>query len=297
MNKVDILLSSWNLLFNRPKNSHKGTFGHLFVIAGSAGMTGAASLVCGAALRSGCGMVTVGVPRCLLPIIEIKLTEVIKNPLAETSAKTLSLNSFPEIKRISKHCDAIAVGPGLSQHKETQKLIRKIITELNAPFVIDADALNALEGYTPLIKKIKSPFVLTPHPAEMGRLSKKSVSDIQKNRKEAVRIFIENYDNTVLALKGYGTLVANKKNLYENKTGSSSMATAGTGDVLTGIIGAFLAQGIDAYEAAKIGVCVHGLAGELSAKFKGPISTIAGDLIEYLPFAFKELKANVNVLR
>lgn len=289
---MEISPNTGNILFKRPENSHKGTFGNLLVLAGSPGMTGAAVLTCLAAMRSGCGMVTLGVPKSLLAIMEIKLTEVIKKPLSGTQNKTLSLRAFSEIEKISQDCSAIAIGPGLSRQQETQKLIRKILTKLNLHFVIDADAINALEGNDAILNKIKMLSVLTPHPAEMGRLIGKSASYVQGNREMTTKTFAAQYNNIVLVLKGYKTVVVRKRDFYINDTGNPGMATAGSGDVLTGIIGAFLAQGIDAYEAAKIGVYIHGLAGDLAAKIKGQISLIAGDLIDYLPQAFKKLERN-----
>ncbi len=286
---INISSSTRNILFNRPRNSHKGSFGHLFVIAGSPGMTGAAALTCMAALRSGCGMVTLGISKSLFEIMEVKLTEIIKKPLAETKDKTLSLRSFLNIKNFSKSCSALAIGPGLSRQKETQRFIRKIITELNIPMVIDADAINALDGHAPILKKAKGPVVLTPHPAEMGRLIKKKTSFVQKNRTNLTKSFTNNY-NLTLVLKGYETLVCEGKNFYVNNTGNSGMASAGAGDVLAGIIGSFLAQGIGEFEAAKLGAYAHGLAGDLALKDKGQLSLIAGDLIDYLPLAFRKIK-------
>lgn len=296
MDKVEISQNAWNILFNRPENSHKGSFGHLLVLAGSPGMTGAATLTCLAAMRSGCGVVTLGVPKNLLSVMEIKLTEVIKKPLPETKNKTLSLSAFSEIKKNSQNCTAIAIGPGLSREQETQKLIRKIITEINPPFIIDADGINAIEGRAAILEKIKKTAVLTPHPAEMGKLIGKSASCVQENREMTAKTFAAKYDKTVLVLKGHNTIVVRKNDFYINNTGNAGMATAGAGDVLTGIIGAFLAQGIDAYEAAKIAVYAHGLAGDLAAEIKGQISLIAGDLIDCLPIAFKELKKNIKVV-
>lgn len=292
MNNIKISPSTRKILFNRPEDSHKGTFGNLLVLAGSPGMTGAATLTCLAAMRSGCGMVTLGVPRSLLAVMEIKLTEVITKPLPETKSETLSSSAFAEIKKISCDCTAVAIGPGLSKQPETQKLIRKIITGINRPFIIDADGINAIRGHTAILDKIKKLAILTPHPAEMARLIGRSASYIQENREMTAKTFAAQYDKILLVLKGYKTVVVRKRDFYVNDTGNSGMATAGSGDVLTGIMGAFLAQGIDAYEAAKIAVYLHGLAGDLAAKIKGQISLIAGDLIDYLPQAFKKLERN-----
>jgi len=289
---IDISRRSKKILFNRPLDSHKGGLGHLFVLAASAGMTGAAALTCLAALRSGCGVISLGIPASLLGVMEVKLSEIIKKPFAETRNKTLSLRSFSAIKSFSANCTALAIGPGLSRQKETQKLIQRIIKELNIPMVIDADAINALEEKVSILKAVKAHAILTPHPAEMGRLIKKSASFVQENRSSVSKTFAKDYDVT-LVLKGYETLVSRAEKIYLNKTGNPGMAKAGTGDVLTGIIGSFLAQGLNEYEAAILGVYVHGLAGDLAAKDKGRVSLIASDLIDYLPPAFKKIKKAV----
>ncbi len=255
-------------------------------------MLGAAALSAKAALRSGAGLVSVGVGKSLNSLLQKKIAcEVMTKPLPETRQGSLAFSSFSEIKKFSKKTDALAIGPGLSRNASTQKLIRKIVSQINLPMVIDADALNALVGHLNLLRvssiKHRASRILTPHPGEMARLLNISVKEVQKNRIKIAREFAEKY-NCILVLKGNKTVVAgNKGRPYVNNTGNPGMATAGSGDVLTGMIAAFLGQGIEPLEAAKVGVYLHGLAGDLAAKEKTQISLLASDIIEKIPEAIK----------
>ncbi len=275
-------------IFKRRPDSHKGDYGHVFVLAGSAGLTGAAYLTAQAALLSGSGLVTLGIPKSLNPIMARKLTEVMTTPLQETKAQSLGLKAFPEIKIVSDKIDVIAIGPGLSQNKETQALIRKIISTIDKPMVIDADGLNALVGHLNILPTA----ILTPHPGEMARLIGKSVAYVQKNRKTVAKNFAKKY-NVTLVLKGHRTIAVNPGNkIYVNKTGNPGMASGGVGDVLTGIIASFLGQGLSAFDAARLGVCVHGLAGDLAAKEKGQLSLTASALLNKLPEVLHKLEVS-----
>ncbi|UCH11830.1 MAG: NAD(P)H-hydrate dehydratase [Candidatus Omnitrophota bacterium] len=283
-------MTKFNIAKRRKKDTHKGDYGHLLIIAGSVGMSGAAFLASEAALRSGCGLVTLGLHESLNIIAEKKLTEVITKPLPETKQKSLSKEALSKIIELLKKKNAAAIGPGLSQHKQTKALLLSLLPKLNVPAVLDADGLNALIGRLSIIKKIKSPLVMSPHPGEMARLIKVTSKLIQKNRKKVASDFAKKYDVT-LVLKGYNTVVADPRNkTYVNKTGNPGMATAGSGDVLTGIIGSFLAQGTTPYEAAKLAVYIHGLAGDLAAKETGEVSLIAGDILAKVPEAIKKIK-------
>lgn len=272
-------------LIKRKLNSHKGDYGHLFVIGGSPGLTGAAALCSLSALRAGAGLVTLGIPESLNPILEVKLTEVMTKPLPETKEKTLSPEALSQVLEFSKKIDAFAIGPGLSTQKETADFLLNLLPRITQPTILDADGLNILAKDISVLKKVRSPFVLSPHPGEMARLVKKPLSEIQKNREKITRDFAAKYGVT-LVLKGSKTIVADQKNTYINHTGNPGMATAGSGDVLTGIIGALLAQGLSSFEAAKSGVYLHGLAGDLAAQDKGEISLIASDILKKLPDAF-----------
>jgi NAD(P)H-hydrate epimerase len=280
-------------LLHRKSQTHKGDFGHILILAGCAQFSGAAILCSNSAIRAGAGMVTLGIPRSLInAFIKIKSPEVILKPLAQTPQLTLSIKAYPYIKKILGKVDILIVGPGLSQNKSTQNLIRKVITNIDIPTVIDADGLNALVGHLDLFQVTGSPGhrvtrILTPHPGEMGRLLNISINEIQQSRKDIAQKFAKDY-NCIIVLKGYRTVVANPETkVYINKTGNPGMATAGSGDVLTGLIAAFLGQGLDGFNAAKYAVYLHGLAGDLAAKEKTQAGMIASDIIEKIPEAIK----------
>jgi len=283
----------------RKPDTHKGTYGHLLVIAGSVGMTGAATLtsqaasLCFGALRSGVGLVTLGIPESLNEIMEVKLTEGMTLPLPETKKKTLSLKAEKKIIEFSKKADVLALGPGLSTNKETQQLIRNLIKKISSPMVIDADALNALAGHLSILQpatRHPQPAIITPHPGEMARLIGKKVREVQENRIKIASDFARKY-KVIVVLKGARTVISDPEgNIYINPTGNPGMASAGVGDILTGMIGSFLAQRREPLKAAKTGVYLHGLAGDLAAQEKGEESLIASDLLEKLPQAFKQMK-------
>ncbi len=273
----------------RKSDSHKGDYGHVFILAGSYGLTGAAYLTSQASLLSGSGLVTLGIPESLNPIMEVKLTEVMTRPLAETKGLTPGLKAFPQINKILPGIDALAVGPGLSRNYQTQKLVHKLLLSVTKPLVLDADGINALIGKLEVLHNLKAELVITPHPGEMARLLNLSIAQVQKNRTRIAKDFAKKY-NVVVVLKGYRTVIADPKGkIFINETGNPGMASAGCGDVLTGIIAAFLGQRMSAFEAAKLGVYIHGLAGDIAAKEKGRISLIATDILEKLPSAFKTI--------
>lgn len=286
-------------LLRRRLKSHKRDFGHIFILAGCGRFSGAAVLASAACIRSGAGLVTLGLPKSLnSPIIKIKPLEVMTLPLPETKELSLSYQAYRKIKKFSENVDILVIGPGLSQNRSTQNLIRKLILKIDKPMIIDADGINALIGYLDKIKKsltcsgrqekskIKN-MILTPHPGEMARLLNKTTDEIQKKRKIIAMNFAREY-NVILVLKGYRTVVADpKENFYINKTGNPGMATAGSGDVLTGMIAAFLGQGLNPFSAAKYAVYLHGLAGDLAAREKIQIGMIASDIIDKIPEAIR----------
>ena len=212
-------------------------------------------------------------------------------PLPETKSGALSTRALAKIREFAKKIDILVIGPGLSRDRSTQTLARKVIREIDKPAVIDADALNALAGHLEILKSRNSKErirILTPHPGEMGRLTGLSPQAIQNNRISLAQKFSREHRVT-LALKGKKTVVSDYRgNTYINKTGNPGMSSAGTGDVLTGMIAAFLGQGLDAFSAAKYGVYLHGLAGDLAAKEKTQISLIASDIIAKIPKAIKK---------
>jgi len=276
-------------LAKRKPNSHKGDYGHVFILAGSLGLTGAAYLTSTASLLSGSGLVTLGIPKSLNLAMEVKLTEVMTKPLDETKELSLSLKAFGQIKKFLSRVDVLAIGPGLSQHPQTQALVRKVLQSTKKPIVLDADGINALAGNLSILKKIKGQLVITPHPGELSRLLGLEVAEIQKNRIKLAKAFAKKY-NVVTVLKGHRTIVASANGTtYINKTGNPGMASGGCGDVLTGIIASLLGQGMSAPEAAKFGVYIHGLMADVVAKEKGESSLIATDLLKVLPQVLKKL--------
>ena len=272
----------------RSPDAHKGSFGHVLVLAGSTGMVGAAALTGDAALRSGAGLVTIGTPKSVYPILAAKVTCCLTRPLPETSAGTLALDAFAEVREISAGSDVIALGPGLGRHESTMQFVRRVVAEIEKPMVVDADALNALAGDTNILKDTPSPRILTPHPGEMARLTGRSVTEIQADRNGTARHFAKEY-GVVLLLKGRGTVVSDGDRVYVNATGNPGMASGGTGDVLTGMIAALLAQGLPPFDSAVLGAHLHGLAGDIAAERLGQTSLIATDLLNALPDAFQRL--------
>jgi len=272
----------------RRDDTHKGDFGHAFVLAGSRGLTGAAYLASQAAIRSGSGLVTCAIPESLNAVMEVKLTEVMTLALPETKELSLSQVAEKEIVKFSEKADVLAVGPGLSSHKDTQKLVRGVLISVKKPLVLDADGIISVVGHLEVLKKRKAPTVLTPHPGEMSKLIGKDVSFVEARREKVASDFATKH-KVILLLKGHRTVVADSKgSVYVNETGNSGMSTAGVGDVLTGMIASFVGQGINPYSAAVIGAYIHGLAGDMAARELGQFGMIAGDLLNKLPQAIEE---------
>ncbi|MDD4879746.1 MAG: NAD(P)H-hydrate dehydratase [Candidatus Omnitrophica bacterium] len=276
----------------RKADSNKGDYGHVFVLAGSAGFTGAAALCSRAALLSGSGLVTLGIGKSLNPVMAKKLTEVMTKPLPETGGQALSEKAYAGIMKFSDKADCVAIGPGLSRNPGTQRLIRKLVAALKKPVVLDADGLNALEGRAELLKRAKAPVVITPHPGEMSRLAALPVKKVSAAKEKVAKEFANKY-NVVCVLKGHRTVVAGPGGRkYVNSTGNPGMAKGGTGDVLTGMIASFIGQGMRPFDAAKFGVYLHGLAGDLAAEEKGEVSMLASDLLDKIPEAIKKLASS-----
>lgn len=271
----------------REPNAHKGDYGHVLIIAGSKGKTGAAALACQAAARVGAGLVTLGIPESLNDIMEKKLTEVMTEPLAEAEPGFLGIDSFDTIERLIKGKKVMALGPGISTREDTVRLVHKIMEESKIPLVVDADGINALTIDLELLKRVKVPVVLTPHPGEMARLVDVSSKEIQKDRITVARDFAQNY-GCYLVLKGARSLIAEPDGTISiNLTGNAGMASGGMGDVLTGMIPGFISQGYDIPTSAKLAVFMHGLLGDLVAIERGPIGLIAGDLVSEIPRVLK----------
>lgn len=296
--RIELLIEDQmaDLLPRRPSNAHKGSFGHTAVIAGSVGKTGAAVMASLSALRVGAGMVTLALPESLEATLPKRPWEIMTLPLPETVDHTISLSAEKAIMQFLEGKAAVAIGPGLSTQTETQELVRNLIRQNEIPTVLDADGLNAFAGKAALLSHARAPLILTPHPGEMSRLSGLSTEKIQKDRLGVARQFSQEH-RVCLVLKGAKTIIAEPSGFLSiNPTGNPGMATAGTGDVLTGIIAGLLAQGLSTLAAAKLGVYLHGLAGDIAADQRGSVGLIAGDLIEQIPNAIRTLKhATCNV--
>ncbi|MCX7705159.1 MAG: NAD(P)H-hydrate dehydratase [bacterium] len=273
----------------RKKDSHKGTYGHLFVIGGSPGLTGAVCLASMAALRTGCGLVTAGIPESLNDIFEIKLTEVMTKPLSETGRRTISPLALENCLSFIEKVDGIVIGPGISTEAGTELFFKTLLPDIQKPVVIDADGLKLLAKNLDILHSNEKKIILTPHPGEMSYLTGLSIPEIQANRKKIAAEFAKKF-NLIVVLKGYKTVVTDGKKIYINATGNPGMATAGSGDVLSGIIGGLLVQGFSLWESATLGVYLHGLAGDMAAKEIGEYSLIAGDIIDFLPQAIKKIE-------
>jgi len=278
-------------LSRRKSNVHKNTFGHVLVLAGSKRMLGAAALTSLSALRGGAGLVTCGVPKSLNNSAHKKISHCVMTcPLKETKEASISESAFDQIKKKLDEYQAIAIGPGLSTNPSTAKFVYKIITNAKQPIVIDADAINALSKNISILQKAKAPLILTPHLGEMARLLNTKKSSIEKDRSHKAKTFAQRY-HCVLLLKGHRTVVASPNGkIHINKTGNAGMATAGSGDVLTGIISALLAQSLTPFEAAKWGAMIHGKAGDLAAQSHTKCAMIATDIIDAIPQALKSFK-------
>jgi NAD(P)H-hydrate epimerase len=271
----------------RNPDSHKGDYGHLLVLAGSVGKTGAAVMACQAALRMGAGLVTLAIPKSLNAILEMKLTEVMTEPLPETPKQTLSLRAFSAIVRLCENKRALVIGPGLGTLKETQSLILKLIRTLDLPIILDADGLTALATQPKTLPIKNRSLMLTPHPGEMARLNRSQVKEVLEDRVRVSRNFSQS-QHVHLVLKGHPTLITTPKGeVYINPTGNPGMASGGTGDVLTGMIGGLVCQGFDILTSLQVAVYLHGMAGDEAAQEMGEKSLIATDIIKKIPSLLK----------
>jgi ADP-dependent NAD(P)H-hydrate dehydratase / NAD(P)H-hydrate epimerase len=275
----------------RKPSSHKGTFGHAGIIAGSVGKTGAAALAAQAALRVGAGLVTVATPSSVNDVLEAKLLEAMTMPLPETKARTLARASLDRLVAFMEARTAVAIGPGLSTHPETVELVQSLMKHLDRPTVLDADALNALTGRAALLTECKIPPILTPHPGEMARLEVNATTQTVNADRIGTAQRFSRERGVFLVLKGARTVIARPDGLVAVcPTGNPGMATAGTGDVLTGMVVGFLAQGLSSWDAACTAIYVHGCAGDLATQRLGQAGMLARDLIAQIPYALQKLQ-------
>ena len=275
------LLSSW--IEPRGPETHKGQAGHVCVLSGSLGKTGAASLVCLGAGRAGAGLVTLFIPESLNPILEVKLTEAMTFPIAETFEKSPASIALDQILDFLKGKQALAMGPGISTHEDTAALVKKLLLKAPCPMVLDADAISAISDDPGILLKAQVPVVLTPHPGEMARICHCSVSDVQRDRLESASRFAKKY-GAVLVLKGHRSIIAAPDGRVAiNSTGNPAMASGGMGDTLTGIIAGLLAQGFDEFRAACLGVYVHGAACDRVFEEVSSRGLLATDMLDEVP--------------
>ncbi|MGV7221241.1 MAG: NAD(P)H-hydrate dehydratase [Nitrospinales bacterium] len=276
-------------LVKRPMGSHKGNFGHLLVVAGSKGKGGASGLSALSALRVGTGLVTMAVPECCHSALEFNPLEVMTAPLPETKAGSISFKALDILLKLSENKTAIALGPGISTEHQTIALMLEYFKLVKCPLIIDADGINCLARRKEILDEMSCPVILTPHPKEFSRLVGITTSKVQSNRIDTASKFAKDH-STIIILKGAGTVIALPDgNVFINPTGNPGMATAGTGDVLTGIVGGFAAQGLNIDKAAITGAYIHGLAGDHYAKDNSQSSLIASDLVNSLPNSLKQI--------
>ena len=276
----------------RVPDGHKGNMGNVAVVAGSVGMTGAAILSTKAAFLSGAGLVKLGIPKSLNEIAEKNLIEIITYPLSQTGEQSVSINAYDEIKKMSKDATALLIGPGMSLNEETKQLIKKIINDFQMPIVIDADGLTTLSEDLSILKnKSTTTKVLTPHIGEMSRLTGLTKEVILSDPITCAKDFATKW-KVVVVLKSASTIIADPEgNIWVNSLGNDGMAKAGSGDVLSGLITGFLAQGITGIHAAIIGTWIHSLAGDLASIKKGKNSMLATDILEAI---FEAIKATLS---
>jgi NAD(P)H-hydrate epimerase len=282
---------------SRPTYSHKGTYGHVFVIAGSRGKTGAALMTAKSCMRTGAGLVTLGVPESLMDVFQSRVTEEMTLPLPDQGGSLSAKAIEPILQFLSQKANILCIGPGIGVSDETEKVIEAVVKSSPVPIVIDADGLNSIPN-TGVLKNAQAPLILTPHPGELSRLLSKaskgkdpssSITAIEEDRINTAISFARD-EGVYLVLKGVPTIVAEPEGkAFINSTGNPGMATGGAGDVLTGIIASFLGQGLSPLNASILGVYIHGLAGDVAAAEKGEHSVIAPDIIESLPSAFRQL--------
>lgn len=288
MKETDRLLFN-KAVFNRPDDSNKGTLGSLLCICGSYGMAGAAIMAGKAALRCGIGLLKIAVPKSIYPVCATNILESVYYPLEETSNGVISSKNTDFLLEMCEKSSAVVIGCGLSVCDDTKNLVQSVITNCKKPLVIDADALNCICNKPEILKNLKAPAIITPHPGEMARLLHSTPKTVNSSRENTAIDFAKKF-GVVTVLKGAGTIIASPDGeVYINHTGNSGMATGGSGDVLSGIIGSLLAQGAAPINAAAAGVFLHGTIGDLAAEKLGKISMLPTDMIDMIPTAYLKL--------
>ncbi len=273
----------------RPADAHKGTFGSVLLVAGSTGLSGAASLAGRGALHGGAGLVTVAIPQSIAFIVAVAHSSYMTIPLEDDDKGRVKVEAIPRLERALESQSCIGLGPGLGQSSDVAKVVQHLNRHCEKPMVIDADGLNAFAGKANLlrIREADAPRILTPHPGEFSRLTGIDLTTVQSDRAVHAVEFAKT-NAVVIVLKGRHTIVTNGVQVAINSTGSTALATGGTGDVLTGLIASLVAQGMTDFEAARLGVHLHGLAGEAAGdRFTDRYATSV-DLADHLGAAWKQ---------
>ena len=274
----------------RMPDAHKGTTGHLLVVAGSPGKTGAAAMTAISALRSGAGLVTLGIAETLNPVLESQVLEAITAPLPETQPGVLGESALDTIINLMEGKKCVTIGPGLGQAEKTKNLVQKIVKSSPIPLIVDADGLNSLAGHAQILKNAKAPVILTPHPGEMARLMDTGVGAVQQDRIKCARDFASSF-NVHVILKGARTVIGHPDGrVFINPTGNAGMASGGMGDVLTGIIAGLVVQGLSPEYACRAGVYLHGAAADSLVETIGPYGYLAGDVMKAIPGEIKKIE-------
>ena len=279
---------------NRPKAGHKGTFGNALFISGAQNYYGAPYFSAFSFLKTGGGYSRLAAPASIIPYISSRASEVVFLPQRETITGSIGLDNFQELLEWSDKMDIVVIGPGLSIQEDTQELVRKLLVKIDRPILIDGDGLTALSNDMSILKLRKQPTILTPHPGEMCRLIKQPIAKIKENSINMIQKAAKEF-NTIIILKGAHSIIGLPDGkLYINMTGNSGMASAGSGDVLTGVIAAMFTLGLPIESAARQGVLVHGFAGDLAAKKMGEDGITANNILDLLPEAMKIIRNNQN---
>lgn len=280
------------MLPRRPVDAHKGTFGHTLILAGSRGFTGAAKLAAEGAGRAGAGLVTVGVPHPLVPLVVPGLLEFMWLPLPATKSDSFSTEAAAAALAAASNKQAVVLGPGISTQDETRRFVLDFLRQCETRLLIDADGLNNVSINPGVIAAAPAPIVVTPHPGEMARLAGISVDHVQRDRAVVAAQFAAR-QKCVVVLKGHDSIVAGPEGeCFVNPTGNAGMATGGTGDILAGMIGGLMAQGVAPLDAACVGAYAHGLAGDIAAREATSRGMIARDVLSAIPKAWREIEGN-----
>lgn len=273
----------------RSRISHKGDYGHVLLIGGARGYSGAIALAGQAALRSGCGLVTVLTPDSIANVVASHAAEIMVRGAPETDGGSISAACWDTWRERINEFDALLIGPGMTRHDDTLEIIRRILDECRKPLVLDADALNVLQGRPQWLKKAAGPVVITPHPGEFARLTSQKISEVQADRIGKARECAQSTD-AVVVLKGAGTVIAHPgRPVQINLTGNPGMAAGGTGDVLAGLLTGLVGRHVDPFDAARAAVYLHGKAADILAWSRTQAGYTAGDIIEQMPNVLQEM--------